>query len=803
MNIRSDNKVVSPSKLLYVSLFLLSVSVIAFQIVLMQLLSYVQWYHFAYMIISVALLGFGAAGSLLAINRVWLVKNSEQLLPFLMISSGIAFSIVIPAAQWLFGDFESYLLFVDTGQIFYLLFTYLLFAIPFVFSGLAIGIIFVKHVNKIGFLYFSNLTGSGFGGLFALLIIPFFMPDQLPSIVGIVAVIAGALLIPSQKIFTYLFFAFIGLVLSLYFLIYPAELQLSEYKGLSRTLNLPDAEIVFEKNTHYGLIQTVSSSSLRYAPGLSLNYRGEIPVRKAIFINGDWFGHLLEWNRNNSNHLLNHTTAALPYILSSRNKVLTLNSGTGMNTSHALSNNADEVFYVEPNSEIISLLKTQYAVQSDSFLYHPSVKIAAVEGRSYLMQTVQKYDAIILPTIETFGGSSGIFALKEEYHLTIEAFLKMWDLLADDGVIAVTSWMDYPVRNPLKILSTIVLLLKEKKIENIHNHIAAIRSWGTVTFIVKKNYLTENEIPNLLTFCNEMSFDPLLYPGIITKERMKYNQMQDTSFFYYTDLLLSDDKEIFISEYDFNIQPASDNRPYFSQYLKIESIKTLFDTYGRQTFPFLEIGYLIVIVTFIQILLTAILLIIIPLFKIGWRGKRKLWTLFYFSGLGLGFMFVEIVFIQKFILYFGNPVYSVSAVISGMLLFSGVGSYFSSRINQLNNRIVIVLGIIITFILLYIFLLDSAIQSTMTFSLTSKILFSILMVAPIAFIMGIPFPLGLRFLSLENEKEIPWAWGINSCLSVISTVLATIIAVEAGFQFVKIIAAFAYGWALIFTLKKQ
>ncbi len=803
MNNQNDNKETAPSKLLYVSLFLLSVSVIAFQIVLMQLLSYVQWYHFAYMIISVALLGFGAAGSLLAVNRVWLVNNSEQLLPFLMISSGIAFSIVIPVAQWLFGDFESYLLFVDTGQIFYLLFTYLLFALPFVFSGLAIGIIFVKHVNKISFLYFSNLTGSGFGGLFALIIIPFFLPNELPSIIGITALLSGILIITSKRKILFIFYAVTGFLFNFYFLFFPVELHLSEYKGLTRTLNLPDAEIVYEKNSHYGLVQTVSSAALRYAPGLSLNYRGEIPVRKAIFINGDWFGHLLEWGRNDSLHLLNHTTAALPYVLTLRKKVLTLNSGTGMNSSHALSNNAEKVFYVEPNSEIISLLKNNYAAESDSFLYHPDVKVETVEGRSFLMQTNDKFDAIVLPTIESFGGSSGIYALKEQYHLTGEAFLKMWHLLSDDGVIAVTSWMDYPVRNPLKILATIVFLLEENGIENIQNHIAAVRSWGTVTFIVKKNKINENEIDNLISFCNQMSFDPLLYPGIEQSERMKYNQLQDTLFFFQTDLLLSDGNKKFIDEYDFNIHPASDNRPYFSQFLKLGSVRHLLNTYGRETFPFLEIGYLIIVVTFIQIIFAAFILIILPLFKIGWRGEKKLWTLFYFSGLGLGFMFVEIVFIQKFILYFGNPVYAVSAVISGMLLFSGAGSFFSSRIKSENKRMVSVLGTIIFFIILYLFLLDYAVAYSITFSLTSRIIFSILMIAPLAFIMGMPFPLGLRFLSLKNKKEIPWAWGINSCFSVISTVLATIIAVETGFQWVMIIAAAAYSWALLISLKKE
>src|SRR5687768_14973288 len=161
---------------LYLSIGFLSAALIAFQLALMQILSIVQWYHFAYMVISVALLGFGAAGTVLAIFRQKLTRHTEALLPMLMICTGIAMALVTDISQMSFLRFDSYLLFVEYTHIGRLLLTYLLFFIPFFFGALAIGLIFVKYVDEIGKIYFANLFGSGVGGVLALLLIWILFP---------------------------------------------------------------------------------------------------------------------------------------------------------------------------------------------------------------------------------------------------------------------------------------------------------------------------------------------------------------------------------------------------------------------------------------------------------------------------------------------------------------------------------------------------------------------------------------------------------------------------------------------------
>src|SRR5687768_3996184 len=184
---------------LLLSIALLSAAIISFQLALIQIISNVQWHHFAYMVISMALLGFGAAGTLLAISRDKLVNNAEALLPGLMICTGIAMSLVTDISQMPFLRFDSYLLFAEYTHIGRLIFTYLLYFIPFFLGALVIGIVFVKHVDRIGKIYFSNLMGSGAGSIVAVLFIWLFVPSQIPACIAILPVIGALIVLPKNK----------------------------------------------------------------------------------------------------------------------------------------------------------------------------------------------------------------------------------------------------------------------------------------------------------------------------------------------------------------------------------------------------------------------------------------------------------------------------------------------------------------------------------------------------------------------------------------------------------------------------
>ena len=230
------------------SIAFLSAAIIAFQLALIQILSISQWYHFAYMVISIALLGFGAAGSLLAIFQKYLASRTEFLLPFLMTGTAITMSLVTDVSQKPFIRFDSYLLFAEYAHLGKLIFTYLLFFIPFFLGALAIGLVFVRNVDTIGKIYFANLFGSGAGSVVALLLIWLFFPNQLPALIAILPVLAGLIVIPKNKRLLHIGFALVAVGVITWKCLHPPELILSEYKDLSKTLLLPDAKIRMREN---------------------------------------------------------------------------------------------------------------------------------------------------------------------------------------------------------------------------------------------------------------------------------------------------------------------------------------------------------------------------------------------------------------------------------------------------------------------------------------------------------------------------------------------------------------------------
>jgi SAM-dependent methyltransferase len=791
------NKAPTPLLRLHLSVGLLSVAIIAFQLVLMQILSITQWHHFAYMVVSVALLGFGASGSLIALARDWLLERSSFLLPLLMFGSAAAMATVVEMTQTIFGGFDSYLLFVDASQVWRLLLVSLLFSLPFFLGALAIGLVFVQYVNRIGTFYFANLFGSGLGGIAGIALLELLPPPQLPAVTALFSLAAGLLIFPRHLRRRLLAAALLTFALTAVYLLNPPPLSLSEYKDLQRALNLPGAHIVAQRSSPYGLIQIVSSPALRHAPGISLTYDHAIPVREAVFSNGNWFGAVPKWSPSDTSHLLDYTTGALPYAIAAQEKVLILNAGTGTTVAHALVHGAKRIVAVEPHSKVLDLLEEQYDTTAAKLLRHPKVTFAPVEPRTHLATDASHYDLILLPTLGTFGGTAGLFALQEHHTFTKEALVQIWRHLAPDGILCVSAWMDYPARNSLRLLATIVETLAEAGIDNPTNHLAAVRGWGTITFCVKRSLLTPVETQKVREFCNRMLFDPALLPDLDPEERERYHLLEDQRFFRYLDQLLSPERRNLYAEYGFRLQPTTDNRPFFSQFLRWQSLPHLASLFGEQAIPFIEMGYLIVVLTFFQMAAAALVLIILPLFRLGWRSRNRLKTLLYFGGLGAGYMLVEMVLIHRFVLYLGHPVYAAASVICAVLVFSGAGSYASSHLPIHDTTPHKACGLVTLLILLYTFLLPLVLQHTIAFPMGWKILFALLLLAPLSFAMGLPFPLGLQRLARFSEPDVPWAWGINGCFSVLSTALATIIAVEAGFAAALLLAALAYGTAVL------
>lgn len=779
---------------LHLALGLISVAVVALQLVLMQILAITQWHHFAYMVISLALLGFGASGTLIALCRGWLLSRMDRLLPLLLFASAATMASVTSATQRLFGGFDSYLLFFDPSQIGRLLLVNLLFTVPFFLGALAIGLILVQHVERIGSLYFANLLGSGLGGLAGIAALSLLFPERLPALIALFALASGLTLVKSGDRIQLIAAATCAAVIAV-FLLQPPSLTLSQYKDLRGVLELPEAQIVASRPGPLGLVQIVSAPTLRHAPGLSLNYRGEVPVRDLVFNNGNSFGPVPLWPPADAPP--DQSTAAFPYAFGPPGSVLVLHAATGDTAARALGNGASRVTLVEPHLDALELLREIYPGSAGRLLNHRSVDVQGMEPRAFLATTKEKFDLILLPSVGAFGGTAGLFALQEEYSLTVEGIGALWQHLAADGMLCLPVWFDYPPRNPLRLAATLIEALRTQGIDAPQHHLAAVNSWGDLGFCLKRSPLSAGDLERIRAFAQEMQFDPLLPPDLRPQERHRYHALQDERFFTDLDRLFTPGAQQFLAEYPFRLRPATDDRPFFSQFLRWQSLPELARLFGERSIPFLEMGYLIVILTFCQMWVAAVVLILLPLLRLGWGGQERVRTLLYFGGLGAGYMLVEIDLIHRFVLYLGHPVYAASAVICALLVFSGIGSQASTYIAPKGRTRQLAAATVVLLLILYSLLLPPLIELSIALPLLWKTLLAIVFIAPLGLAMGLPFPLGLRALSLENEPLVPWAWGINGCLSVLSTSLATIIAVEAGFTALFLVAAAAYGTAAL------
>lgn len=780
---------------LFISVFLISFSLLAYEIFLMKVFSITSWSNFAYMVISIALLGFGISGSFLSFFKDKLSRNFK----FTFFLFSLLYPIALFICTWVIQlvPFSPFLIVWYKVQYFYLFLYYLILTIPFFLGASCIGVSFIQFGNKIPRIYLFNMVGSGGGALMVILLMYIFFPARILFLLTTVGFIAAVVFAASVGKRYFLIATLLAIGISSIFYLYPLDLKISQYKGLSKSLNLPQARILGRYFSPLGLIHILESSAIRYAPGLSFNFKGEFPPQLAIFIDADSISVINNFQKDFSKlSYLDYLTSSLPYHLLEKPGVLILGPGGGSEVLNALYHKARWIDAVEMNPQIIKIVEKDFSDFSGRIYSLPQVKPILAEGRGYLESTSKKYDLIQISLLDSFAASSaGVYSLSESYLYTVEALTKFLEKLNPDGLLCITRWIKTPPRDGVRILSTAVEALEKSGIKTPSQNIIMIRSWSTSTLLVKKVPFSSSQIQKVLDFAEKRSFDVCWYPGISPQKVNKFHILPQPYFYKAAKEIFSPNREKFYKEYLFNITPATDDSPYFFHFFKWKSLPYLLKTLGREWIPFLEWGYIILIATLAQATLASSILIILPLFffsrkKLSTPGKRKVF--FYFLSIGVAYMFIEISFIQRFTLFLHYPVYTVAVVITGFLVFSGLGSGFSSRFAPRKNGLAFAIAGVVGFTLLYLIFLRNLFLFLIAFSDWIKIVISLALIAPLGFFMGMPFPLGLGKVSRRKPALVPWAWGINGCASVISSALAVIVAISWGFTVVGILAILLY-----------
>jgi len=782
---------------LLVSLGLLSAAVTAQQLALMQILGWMHWHHFAYMIVAVALLGYGIAGTVLSLARDRLARSWRTLFPALSIAAAISIPAGVGLAQAGAFAVDLPLVFHDPRNVWRLVMLCLLLLPPFFCGGLATGLALTIHARQAGRAYAATLLGAGAGGLIGLALISSLEPPRLPGATAFLA-IAATLVLWRELGRALRVAAAAATVLLGAFAWSPGGFQASQFKPLSHALALPDARIVSSQPGLHGWIQIVTAPSLRPAPAVGFQFQGEVPVQPAVFVNGIEAGSLPDANAVADPGWLDHTTDAAAFATGNPRRVLLLENGPGGWSALAAQQGAERIVVVESNTAMLRMLTTGNPPAAIEWKL-PPVQTVASGGRAFLRRTTEQFDVIRFPTVGALGGSSGLGSAAEQPLLTREAFIDAWRRLAPGGVISVTVWMDFPERNPLRLLATLAEALESEGAAP-PTHLAAVRGWATVTFLARRDPWTAPELAALRDFASRRGFDPLILPDLKAGERENYHHWQNAGFFPLVDQLVAGPREPLYRDYEFHLRPPHDSRPYFSQFLRWSRQTRLGETFGLRSVPFFELGSLVVGLTFLVLGTLAIACIVLPLFRSGWQQPGKTPVLLYFSGLGAGFMLVEIGLILRAQSWLGSPVLAASIVITTLLIASGLGSMWSERLalgpRIRRGSIAIILLAILAAAILFV-TLDAAVRGWPAAG-------QIILLAGIIFLIGFPlgcaFPIGLRHLEARGRGYLAWAWAINGSVSVATPAGAMLLALTVGFDALLAAGMAAYAFALAATL---
>jgi hypothetical protein len=781
---------------------LISAGVLAYEILLARLFAIIQWYHFAYMIISIALLGYGASGTFIALAQDRLRTRASGAFGAFATLFGVTAIACFAIAERL--PFNALEVIWDPRQLLYLLALYGLLTVPFFCGAVCVGLALAGFPQPVGRVYRADLLGAGLGALGLLALLFLVLPDSALRIVGATGPLAAVLVSlggPGARSWWRAGgFATAALLLGFATPAAWTALQPSPYKGLSRALTIPGAEVDALRSSPLGLLSAVRSETIpfRHVPGLSLNNVLEPAAQIGIFTDGQGPSPITAFDGDLAPlAYLDLTLGALPYHLLDRPAVLVLGAGGGTDVLLALYEGAAAIDAVELDRNLVELVRDTYAEFSGGLYARPEVTVHTAEARGFVAASEERYDLIQLPLLDSFAAAgAGNVSLHESFVYTVEAFADYLDHLERGGYLAVTRWLKLPPRDSLKLFTTALLALEEAGANEPERQIALLRSWDTTLLLVKNGPLTASDLGRIREFAEARSFDLAYLPGLRADEANRFNVLDQPYFFAGAAALSGPHRQEFLDQYKFSLEPATDERPYFFDFFKWQALPELWNVALISGAGLLDWGYLILIATLVQAALLSLLLILLPLW-LGPGTRRAYasrWRVsVYFGAIGLAFLFVEIASIQRFTLFLSHPLYAIGVVLAGFLVFAGLGSGYAARLgDRFAPALRLAVAAIAVLATLYALGLPVVFRALITLPDVARIGLALLLIAPLAFAMGMPFPLALARLKDGEPDLVPWAWAVNGCASVLSAILATLLAMNVGTTAVVLLAVLLY-----------
>ncbi|HOK41106.1 MAG TPA: hypothetical protein PLD27_08735 [bacterium] len=776
----------SEKYLIPIILFITSFFLISIELLTTRIFSLIMWYHFAFVAISIALIGGGAAGLYLFFfynfsdkNQIYKILSKKLLLTGLSIF--IVYLIIFNTPIFIRGNVK---------DILKIAFIYFLLIIPFFFASQILIIIYRTYNELISSYYFFDLIGAASGCVAFIIFMEYIEPPTFLLIISCFF-ICLSILILQKKI------KYPGILIILICFVFIIQLnKQTKFYDIKYIKGNIQNDLIYEKWNAMSRVAIYNVRFIDWGINQNIHYK-YMPEMFTMDIDACAGMQLIKFENDKEKlEFLKYSITAIPYYLKEKPKTLIIGAGGGKDVLVAHIFDSPDIDAVEINPAIKYIVDEKFADFTGKLFSRKDLGINFIlrDGRSYVRETKKKYDIIQLSLVDTWAANAGgALSLTENTLYTVEAFIDYFNKLEENGYLSITRFMFNPPNQSLRTIAIFLETCKRLNIKNPEKNIMIITSdfypnRRVATFIFKKEEFKINEIQKLKEKAIELGFNIFYSPDEYTEN-------------YFTRLMLSNNKDEFYNNYIYNVKPTSDDNPFFFYMMKI---KNIFKTKGKgfEVFNFKAV-YLLVF-TIIIICFFNILFIVLPML-LKFSLSNYMMTdlipfIIYFLSIGLGFMFVEIYLIQKFILFLGHPLYSLSIVIAGLLLFTGFGSLFTKFIQQKNIKKYYFKIFIITLIIFpisYFYLFNKIIYFSLGFSQFLKYCITFFLVGIIGFFLGNFFPLGIKLISIHNQNIIQWMCALNSSASVLGSLFAYFLAMNYGFSKVALLSILIYFIAFI------
>jgi hypothetical protein len=775
---------------------LTSLAVAGLELCLMRTLSVRFWHHFAAMVIGVALLGYGASGTALALLQRPVLRRHRAWVCGL----ALAFALSVPAT-YLAGQrlrfHAEFLVWLRGVELLGFLALQVLMLVPFLLAGMVVGAVLLDRPEHRSGHYAASLIGSGVGSIVCVLLMRVLRADTLLMAMAAAGAAAGMLLIRWRRPAAVGAAAGIGLVIIMAATSWlPQWPAMSEYKTLSLARAMPGTTTIYQAEGPLGRMDVLDAPGVHMNPGLSLLYEKPLPQHELLIVDGDLTSAIYDCRKAEDWGFLDYTTRAAAYHVGPHERALIIGAGGGEEIGLALDQRCRDIVALEMNPQVIAAMIGPLADRGGAIYRQPGVHVLCREARGYLASTTREFDVIQLPPVDAMGASgAGLYGAQESYLYTVEAFGAMLDHLSANGVLCVTRWARTPPRDDVRAFEIARTALQERGL-NPRRHLAMIRNYMAVTVLAFRAAISPAASENLRAFCRDRAFDLCYLPDVAESEVNRFHELDRPYYFDAARALLGAEREAFVRGYIFDLSASTDDKPYYFHFFRWRATPVLLRQLRGQAPAFLEIGYVMLGAALAQAALLSFLLILLPLVPRlgglrGIRGKRGIFS--YFLLIGLGFMLLEMGFLQKLILYLAQPIYSAAVVIASALICAGIGSCLSRAWGASFRRVAAVAASAVAIVtLIYVLGLDQALKLTQGQPAWLRFAIATILVGIPSLAMGHMFPAALQEIAESSPALIPWAWAINGCASVIATAAAPLLAIEIGFSRVLLAAAGCY-----------